>query len=194
MNFPKLRLRRTAAAAGVVSVALVVAACGSSAETGPTATATNASDASATHVTLVTASGPAGTYLVGPNGHTVYLWMADSKNKSHCSSSCMSEWPAVTASGKPTAGTGVNARDLGVITTAGKKQVTYDGHPLYYFAGDSAAGQTTGQGSDGFGAKWWMVSTSGKAITASGSGSSASSSAGAAAGSGSPSGTSGSGW
>jgi hypothetical protein len=44
--------------------------------------------------------------------------------------------------------------------------VTYDGHPLYYYGGDSHAGTTAGQGSDGFGAKWWLVSTSGKAITA----------------------------
>jgi hypothetical protein len=45
--------------------------------------------------------------------------------------------------------------------------VTYDGHPLYYFAGDSGPGQDSGQGSDGFGAKWWLVAPSGSAITSS---------------------------
>ena len=49
----------------------------------------------------------------------------------------------------------------------GTKQVTYDGHPLYYFVGDSAAGQTNGQASDNFGAKWWLVASSGAKITAS---------------------------
>ena len=54
------------------------------------------------------------------------------------------------------------ASDLGTITRSdGTKQVTYDGHPLYYFAGDSGAGMASGQGSDGFGAKWWLVSPAG---------------------------------
>jgi hypothetical protein len=60
------------------------------------------------------------------------------------------------------------ASDLGTITRSdGTKQVTYDGHPLYYFAGDSGAGTATGQGSDGFGAKWWLVSPAGADVTAS---------------------------
>jgi predicted lipoprotein with Yx(FWY)xxD motif len=48
----------------------------------------------------------------------------------------------------------------------GTEQVTYDGHPLYYFIADGSAGSTTGQGNDGFGAKWWLVAPSGSAITA----------------------------
>jgi hypothetical protein len=72
----------------------------------------------------------------------------------------------VTATGTVTASGSVNASDLGTITRSdGTKQVTYDGHALYYFSGDSSAGQTTGQGSDGFGAKWWLVSPSGAQIT-----------------------------
>jgi len=67
----------------------------------------------------------------------------------------------VTASG------GAKASDLGTITRSdGSKQVTYDGHPLYYFSGDSGPGTAAGQGSDGFGAKWWLVSPSGSDITA----------------------------
>jgi predicted lipoprotein with Yx(FWY)xxD motif len=66
----------------------------------------------------------------------------------------------VTASG------GAQTSDLGTITRSdGTKQVTYDGHPLYYFIADKSKGQTTGQGSDGFGAKWWLVAPSGDAIT-----------------------------
>ena len=70
------------------------------------------------------------------------------------------------ATGTLTATGGAKASDLGTITRSdGTKQVTYDGHPLYYFVGDSAAGQTNGQGSDNFGAKWWLVAPSGAEIT-----------------------------
>jgi hypothetical protein len=72
----------------------------------------------------------------------------------------------VPASGKLTASGGAKTSDLGTITRSdGSKQVTYDGHPLYFFAGDSGAGQITGQGSNGFGAKWWLVAPSGAEIT-----------------------------
>jgi hypothetical protein len=61
-----------------------------------------------------------------------------------------------------------SASDLGTITRSdGTKQVTYDGHPLYYYAGDSGSGMASGQGSDSFGAKWWLVSPSGSDVTAS---------------------------
>jgi hypothetical protein len=74
----------------------------------------------------------------------------------------------VPATGQLTAAGGAKASDLGTITRSdGTKQVTYDGHALYYFAGDSAAGQTNGQGSDSFGAKWWLVAPTGSKITAS---------------------------
>jgi hypothetical protein len=53
-----------------------------------------------------------------------------------------------------------------ITRSDGSKQVTYDGHPLYYFAGDSSSGMATGQGSDEFGAKWWLVSPSGSDVTA----------------------------
>jgi hypothetical protein len=67
----------------------------------------------------------------------------------------------------PTASGGANAADLGTITRSdGSKQVTYKGHPLYYFVGDTAAGSLKGQGSNNFGAKWWLVAPSGTAIAA----------------------------
>jgi hypothetical protein len=81
----------------------------------------------------------------------------------------------------------VSAADLGTITRSdGAKQVTYNGHPLYYFAGDPKAGSTTGQGSDSFGAKWWLVSPAGAAIAvtgASGSGAALASSTSSGSGS-----------
>jgi len=75
--------------------------------------------------------------------------------------------------------------DLGTITRSdGTKQVTYDGHPLYYFAGDSGAGTASGQSSDSFGAKWWLVAPNGSDVTASVSSFTASASAAGSAPSG----------
>ena len=88
-------------------------------------------------------------------------------DSSACSGGCASAWPPVTPTGTLTAAGGVNKADLATFTRSdGTKQVAYDGHPLYYFEGDSAAGQVTGQGSDAFGAKWWLVDPAGTAITA----------------------------
>jgi hypothetical protein len=90
----------------------------------------------------------------------------------------------VTTTGTATASGSAKASDLGTITRSdGSKQVTYDGHPLYYFSGDSGAGTASGQGSDGFGAKWWLVAPTGSDVTASVSSltASASSASGAAA-------------
>jgi predicted lipoprotein with Yx(FWY)xxD motif len=116
----------------------------------------------------------------------MYLWEADKGSTSSCSGSCAQAWPPVTTTGKPTAGSGVTASMLGTTKRSdGSEQVTYNGHPLYYFVADTSAGSTKGQGSDGFGAKWWLVAPAGTAITASGS-----SSGGASGGSSS----SGSGW
>ena len=73
----------------------------------------------------------------------------------------------MTATGAVTASGGVNKADLSTFTRSdGAKQVVYDGHPLYYFVGDSGPGQVNGQGSDAFGAKWWLVDPAGTSITA----------------------------
>ena len=83
----------------------------------------------------------------------------------------------------PTASGGAQASDLGTTTRSdGLKQVTYKGHPLYYFAGDTRSGQVTGQGSNNFGAKWWLVNDSGSAITSTLSASAGSSGGGSSIG------------
>jgi predicted lipoprotein with Yx(FWY)xxD motif len=116
---------------------------------------------------ISTQAGSAGTFLTD-GGRAVYLWAKDGMNMSACTGACASAWPPVPATGTLTATGGAQASDLGTITRSdGTKQVTYDGHALYFFAGDSAAGQTNGQGSDSFGAKWWLVAPSGAKITAS---------------------------
>jgi predicted lipoprotein with Yx(FWY)xxD motif len=107
-----------------------------------------------------------GTYLTGASGRAVYLWVADKGDKSSCSGACASTWTPVTTNGAPSASGAAMSADLGTTTRSdGTKQVTYKNHPLYYYAPDASAGQTTGQGSDQFGAKWWLVAPSGSQIT-----------------------------
>ena len=160
-----------------VATALLVAGCasgGSSTASSSPATGASAAGAStsgaassgSTEITTASASGS--TFLTDGSGRAVYLWMKDTGDASQCSGACAGAWPPVTATGSVTAGGSAVASDLGTITRSdGTKQVTYDGHPLYYFSGDSGAGTATGQGSDGFGAKWWLVSPSGSDVTAS---------------------------
>jgi predicted lipoprotein with Yx(FWY)xxD motif len=156
-----------------IALALVVAACGSAATKKQATTGSSSSTSISTaggaggsSATVKTVKGSLGVYLVGQSGRALYLWVADSKNKSHCSGACAAVWPPVTASGAPTGAGQAHSNLLGTITRpGGHKQVTYDGHPLYYYAGDSHAGTTAGQGNDGFGAKWWLVSPKGSAIT-----------------------------
>ncbi len=128
-----------------------------------------------------------GTDLTGASGRALYLWAADSNGKSSCSGECAKVWPPVITKVTPSASGGVTAGDLGTITRSdGSKQVTYKGHPLYYFVEDSRAGVTKGQGSNSFGAKWWLVAPSGSVITAAAStaASSSASSSGSASGGG----------
>jgi predicted lipoprotein with Yx(FWY)xxD motif len=91
--------------------------------------------------------GSIGTVLVaGSNGMTVYTFTKDVKDsgKSACSGGCITTWPAVTASGTPTAGSGVSGT-LGTITRDdGTTQVTYNGLPLYFFSNDKAPGDANG--------------------------------------------------
>ncbi|MFZ1994732.1 MAG: hypothetical protein WAU75_11535 [Solirubrobacteraceae bacterium] len=140
-----------------------------------------------------TASGADGTYLVGASGRTLYLWVADGHGKSSCAGACAKFWPPLTTGSAPVAASGVTASQLGTITRSdGAKQVTYSGHPLYYFAGDKSKGSFKGQGTNGFGAKWWLIAPSGTEITKGGSTAAAAPAAPAASSSSSASG--GGGW
>lgn len=166
-----------------VAAALMAAACGSAGASQPAASgspaasgaaaaaspaASGSAGASATAAVITTRSGSAGAFLTDGTGRAVYLWSKDSMNMSACSGACIGAWPPVPAKGKVTVSGSAKASDLGTITRSdGTKQVTYDGHPLYYFVGDSGPGTTKGQGSDGFGAKWWLVAPSGTEITSS---------------------------
>jgi predicted lipoprotein with Yx(FWY)xxD motif len=105
-------------------------------------------------------------HLTDGAGRTVYLWTADHGTTSTCVGACASVWPPVLTTGSPLAGTGAVASELGVTRRSdGSTEVTYAGHPLYYFENDTAPGQSAGQGSDSFGAKWWELTASGEAIS-----------------------------
>ena len=106
-----------------------------------------------------------GKALVGANGRTVYLFTADKGKKSACYGQCAAVWPPLIGA-KPTVGAGLSASKLGTTKRKdGKQQVTYGGHPLYYFNPDKKAGDVKGQGIVHFGGAWWVVSPAGVKIT-----------------------------
>jgi predicted lipoprotein with Yx(FWY)xxD motif len=106
-----------------------------------------------------------GSALVAGNGKTLYMFAHDTSTKSTCSGSCATYWPPLVTTGKPKAGPGVHANLLGTTHRAdGKLQVTYHGHPLYFFANDKKAGATTGEGVKAFGGKWFVLSPAGVKI------------------------------
>lgn len=160
-------------AAPLAVALLAAAACSSSGSssgstssgTSPSAAASAASGSgSSTVITTKTSSG--GSFLTNSAGRSIYLFMADSTGKSACSGACAAAWPPVIAAGQPTAAGGAQTSDLGTITRSdGTKQVTYNGHPLYYFEGDTGPGTDKGQGIDGFGALWYLVAPTGSSIT-----------------------------
>jgi predicted lipoprotein with Yx(FWY)xxD motif len=114
----------------------------------------------------VTTNAKFGQILVDDKGMTLYLFVADTGTSSTCYTTCATIWPPVLTTGAPQAGTGAQASLLGTTTrTDGKVEVTYSGHPLYYFVQDKAAGDTKGQAINGFGGLWWVMSPSGAAIT-----------------------------
>jgi predicted lipoprotein with Yx(FWY)xxD motif len=162
--------------------ALTLAACGggSGAATAATAPPKTTSGAPAT---VGMAKTSLGNILVDSQGRTLYLFNADTGTKSTCSGACAAAWPPLRASGKPTVGSGVKASHIGSTARSdGKPQVTYNGHPLYLYSGDSKPGDTNGQAITGFGAPWYALTPGGTQITAQPSSGSSSGSGGGSAG------------
>jgi predicted lipoprotein with Yx(FWY)xxD motif len=111
------------------------------------------------------AASPLGRILVDSSGITLYDFVKDKGTSSACYGACAALWPPLTTSTKPIAGPGVRASLLGTTRRKdGKLEVTYNGHPLYYFVTDRKPGQTTGQGVNQFGGPWWVISAAGKEI------------------------------
>ncbi len=119
-------------------------------------------------------AGNLGTVLVDAQGRTLYLFAKDSGTQSACFGTCAHYWPPARASGKPTAGNGLNASLLGTTSRSdGGAQLTYNGHPLYQFSGDQNPGDTSGQGLTDFGGSWYALSAAGDQVTGQPAGSSA---------------------
>lgn len=109
-----------------------------------------------------------GEVLVGANGRTLYLFEGDQANHSNLSAAGRMAWPPFTVTNTPKAENGIQAGKIGTIAaSSGGRQVTYAGHPLYYFVGDTKAGTTHGQDLNDFGARWYVVASSGNAIKSS---------------------------
>lgn len=148
--------------AGLAAVAFLLAACGGSSSSSPSQPA---SPSSVPGASVSLSSTPLGQVLVNPRGFTLYLFQADTATKSACSGACAAVWPPATATGTPVAGSGLTASLLTTVTRAdGTKQLEYNGHLLYTYAGDSAAGQTTGEGNTSFGAGWFAVNAAGNKV------------------------------
>lgn len=106
-----------------------------------------------------------GRILVDSRGIALYDFVKDKGGKSACYGACAALWPPLITHGKPIAGNGVRRSLLGTTKRKdGKLEVTYAGHPLYYFVTDRKPGQTTGQGVNQFGGPWWVLSAAGKEI------------------------------
>jgi predicted lipoprotein with Yx(FWY)xxD motif len=153
---------RAGLAAGGAAAALLLAACGSSTSnhaggsgagggSSPTAGSPSASSAPATVGTARTATG---IYLIDQSGRTLYLFTPDKPTASACTGSCATAWPPLTVTGTPTAGGIAKTSLLGTIMRPdGRTQVTYGGHPLYYFSRDLKPGDIMGQGLN----KTWYI-------------------------------------
>ena len=172
-------MRKILGAAGLAALALALSACASSASSSSSTPATTApaaggSSAAAsgggTTVNMTTINGTA--VLTSSSGKTLYWFAPDTSTASKCSGSCATYWPPVT--GPVTGGSGVTGT-LSTITRAdGTIQATYDGHPLYTYVGDTAAGQAKGNGLNLSGGLWYEMTVSGAKPAASTSGGSTS--------------------
>ncbi len=159
--------RLTSMAGLVVGLAFIASACSSAAVTpvatvvGVVATPTTAGAAGAAGLTLASTNDPTlGAYLTGLNGMTLYLYTKDTPDTTVCYSTCATNWPPLlVAPGATITGpSGATAAFATIARTDGTSQVTYNHWPLYYYAGDSKAGDTTGQNVGKF---WFVMPLSG---------------------------------
>ena len=158
------RITFIGAALAVPATALAIAGCGGSDNGGDNSASASPSSAKNAAVDVANNSG-LGKILVDSQGRTLYLFEKDKGTMSACSGACASAWPPYTTSGKATAGPGATASLVGTAArSGGQRQVTYNGRPLYRYAGDQSAGDANGQGLDQFGAEWYVLSPAGTQV------------------------------
>ncbi|MFI6566144.1 hypothetical protein [Streptomyces sp. NPDC050534] len=110
-------------------------------------------------------AGNLGTILVDGKGRTLYLFEADKSTTSTCNGSCAAAWPPLLTSGTPSTGGSAQSKLVGTSKRSdGTTQVTYHGHPVYGYAGDSKPGDTNGQALNQFGAAWYVLDAGGNKV------------------------------
>jgi predicted lipoprotein with Yx(FWY)xxD motif len=143
---------------------LVVAGCGGGSKSKGSAAPPRTSAGKS--ATIGVADESLGKILVDSQGRTLYLFKKDTGTASTCTGECAVDWPPLLENGTPATGTGANASLLGTTTRPdGKRQITYNGHPLYRYEQDTKAGDTNGEGLSAFGGLWYAVSPSGNQVT-----------------------------
>jgi predicted lipoprotein with Yx(FWY)xxD motif len=132
--------------------------------TGTGGVATKPAPGGAPGTTIKTSSSDYGTILFDGDDQAIYLFDKESSDKSECYGDCAEAWPPVLTKGAPSAAAGVDASLLGTTQrNDGTTQVTYSGHPLYYYHSDPP-GQVLCQNVDEFGGLWLVVKPSGEAV------------------------------
>jgi predicted lipoprotein with Yx(FWY)xxD motif len=160
-----IALAASACSSSLSSNGSTAAPAASSATAQPSTPAAASSSVAATTIDLQSVSGIDGKFLADGQGRALYLFEADKGSTSTCTGACASAWPPVTASAMPMAGGGVSQSLLGTTKRAdGTEQLTYNGHPLYYFAADTGSGMAKGQGTKAFGAGWYVLNAKGSKI------------------------------
>jgi predicted lipoprotein with Yx(FWY)xxD motif len=149
---------------GAAAAATLVSACGGAG----TASSGAGSSGSGGAATISAAQTSAGMVLTGPSGNTVYVLLDAQGKPLPCTGACPAVWPSVATSGAPQAGSGVTATLATASSSDGSTQAAANGAPLYYYSGDSAAGQVNGQGLVSFGGTWHALQANGQPMTASG--------------------------
>jgi predicted lipoprotein with Yx(FWY)xxD motif len=164
-------MRRWLAIVGAtVAIAMVAAGCGGKTSSSSSSAPASSSATANGGATVAVKGSTLGAILVDGKGRTLYLFEKDQGTTSSCYGACAGGWPPYTTNGARRAGAGVSASLLGTTTrTDGKTEVTYHGHPLYYFAGDRKPGDSNGEGLKAFGAEWYVLSAAGNKVEKEGS-------------------------
>jgi predicted lipoprotein with Yx(FWY)xxD motif len=126
----------------------------------PTASPTARPSAAATVKIGVRTSASLGSYLTGPNGKTLYTLSSDPKDKSTCAGACATAWPPLKIAPNAKVESAVMGTFGSIKRADGTDQVVFNGHPLYEFIKDTAAGQTKGEGIVAFGGTWHVAKAS----------------------------------
>jgi predicted lipoprotein with Yx(FWY)xxD motif len=156
------RLRMLLAVLAVAAASAVLAACGSSgtSSAGGSGSTGTSTPAAATTGSLKTTTIGGATVLTNAKGFTLYSFAPDTPTRSNCNGTCAQFWPPVKG---PATASGVKGTFSTIKRSDGSTQATFDGHPLYTFAADTAPGQAKGNGLNEQGGVWHEITTSGAA-------------------------------